>query len=62
MDQSGVLALGYGPISAERLSELIAEGAVESYESDGLLRFRRTGAAAPALRSRFTDRFTERFG
>ena len=62
VDQSSVLALGYGPISAERLSELIAEGAVESYESDGLLRFRRTGAAAPALRSRFTDRFTERFG
>ena len=62
VDQSSVLALGYGPISAERLSELIAEGAVESYESDGLLRFRRTGAAAPALRARFTDRFAERFG
>ena len=62
VDQSSVLALGYGPISAERLSELIAEGAVESYESDGVLRFRRTGASAPALRSRFTDRFTERFG
>ncbi len=41
MDMASVLALGYGPISAERLSELVDSGAVEKYADGGVWRFRR---------------------
>ena len=62
VDYDSVLDLGYGPISAERLSALIAAGEVEQYEQGGKLRFRRVEPTqAPAV-PRFTDRFRERFG
>ena len=62
VDQGSVLDLGYGPISAERLSELVASGEVEKYLDGGAWRFRRRAAsAAPALPG-FADRLTARFG
>ncbi len=41
VDMSSVQSLGYGPISAGRLDELVRSGAVEEYEEDGYIRFRR---------------------
>ena len=41
VDMASVLALGYGPISAEKLSELVESGAVEKYADGGVWRFRR---------------------
>ena len=49
IDYASVEALGYGPISAEYLSALVASGAVEQYLEGGRWRFRRAQpAAAPA--------------
>ena len=63
VDFSSVLDLGYGPISAERLSELIAAGEVEQYDAGGVLRFRRVNRTADApVTNSFTERFRERFG
>lgn len=39
VDMDSVLALGYGPISASRLNQLIKEGKVEEYEVDGKLKY-----------------------
>ena len=39
VDMNSVLALGYGPISASRLNQLIKEGKVEEYEVDGKLKY-----------------------
>lgn len=47
VDIASVMALGYGPISAARLSELVASGEVEEYVENGKLKFRKvtnTGA------------------
>ena len=61
VDMASVLALGYGPISAERLSELVESGAVEKYADGGVWRFRRRAAASapvlPSLGERLTGRF-----
>ncbi len=61
MDMASVLALGYGPISAERLSELVESGAVEKYADGGVWRFRRRAAASapvlPSLGERLSGRF-----
>lgn len=40
-DMNSVLALGYGPISASRLNELVSQGIVQEYESDGKLKYRK---------------------
>jgi hypothetical protein len=45
IDMESVLALGYGPISEARLSELVDSGEVIMYVQDGKIRFRR---ATPA--------------
>lgn len=41
IDMNSVLALGYGPISAERLDQLVSSGVVEEYEENGMIKFRR---------------------
>lgn len=41
IDMNSVLKLGYGPISASRLSELVSQGAVEQYKEGGKIKFRR---------------------
>ncbi len=59
--QGDVLDLGYGPISDARLAELVKSGAVEAYEEDGKVRYRRkqppTPYSAPTLREAVTGRF-----
>lgn len=42
IDMDSVLALGFGPISASRLNELVANGIVEEYTSGGRVKFRKT--------------------
>lgn len=37
VDMNSVLALGYGPISASKLNELVAQGKVREYEKNGQL-------------------------
>ena len=49
VDMQSVLALGYGPISAARLSELENQGLIESYTSDGKIKFRKTAYANKQL-------------
>ena len=39
--QQSILALGYGPISASRLNELVASGVVEEYTENGVTLFRK---------------------
>jgi uncharacterized membrane protein YgcG len=41
VDMSSVTALGYGPISAKRLNELVATGQVIEYEENGKLKYKR---------------------
>ena len=41
VDNASVLALGFGPISAERLAELESQGIIQSYLDGGLIKFRR---------------------
>ena len=48
IDWGSVEALGYGPISAEYLAQLVASGAVEQYLADGRWHFRRTAAQSAA--------------
>ncbi len=63
VDLGSVLDLGYGPIGAERLSELVASGEVEKYLDGDVWRFRRrAGASSGAAAPSFADRFRERFG
>jgi hypothetical protein len=40
--QQSILALGYGPISASRLNELVASGVVEEYTQNGMTMFRKS--------------------
>lgn len=42
IDMASVLALGYGPISASRLNELVSQGLVEKYVSNGKTKFRKS--------------------
>ncbi|MEQ2618371.1 hypothetical protein AAAT94_14515 [Intestinimonas aquisgranensis] len=46
IDNASVLALGFGPISAERLAELENRGVIQSYLDGGLIKFRRIGSGA----------------
>ena len=41
VDYLSILDLGYGPVSASRLRDLLMMGAVERYVEDGRIRFRR---------------------
>ena len=45
IDMQSVLALGYGPISASKLSQLEDKGLVESYTSGGKIKFRKSAYA-----------------
>ncbi len=42
VDMNSVLALGYGPISAARLDQLVAQGLVEEYESGNKIKYRKS--------------------
>ena len=44
VDNASVLALGFGPISAERLAELESQGIIQSYLDGGLIKFRRVAS------------------
>lgn len=41
IDMNSVMALGYGPLSADKLDQLVASGAVEEYVENGMIKFRR---------------------
>lgn len=41
VDMKSVIALGYGPISAKRLNELVASGQVVEYEQNGKLKYKK---------------------
>ena len=41
VDMDSVLALGYGPISASKLNELVSSGKVVEYEKDGKLKYKK---------------------
>lgn len=41
VDMNSVLALGYGPISATKLNELVASGEVIEYEENGMLKYKK---------------------
>lgn len=41
VDMSSVLALGYGPISASKLNQLVSEGKAVEYEENGKLKYRK---------------------
>ena len=43
VDLASVLALGYGPISSDKLASLEDQGVIESYEENGKIKFRKTG-------------------
>lgn len=45
VDMTSVMNLGYGPISAGRLNELIKQGLVKEYEENGKLKYKRSGFA-----------------
>ena len=49
VDSSSVLALGYGPITADALAELVASGEVEEYVENGYTKFRKKSAGTPSL-------------
>lgn len=51
IDNSSVLALGFGPLSSERLAELESQGVIQSYVENGKIKFRRTGSAGSAFPS-----------
>lgn len=42
IDMNSVLALGYGPISASRLNQLVSQGLVEQYTSGNKIKFRKS--------------------
>lgn len=42
IDMDSVLALGYGPISASRLDQLVSQGLVEQYTSGNKIKFRKS--------------------
>lgn len=42
IDMNSVLALGYGPISASRLDQLVSQGLVEQYTSGNKIKFRKS--------------------
>ena len=41
VDYLSILDLGYGPVSASKLRDLLTMGEVETYVADGRIRFRR---------------------
>ena len=43
VDRESVLALGYGPLSAERLKELVQAGVIEEYTYGDYIRYRKRG-------------------
>ena len=45
IDMNSVLALGYGPISASRLSELESKGLIQSYQSGNKIKFKKSAYA-----------------
>ena len=47
IDLKSFLDLGYGPISANRLNNLILSGAVEEYTEGNAIKFRNTGTQDP---------------
>ncbi len=49
--EQDVLALGFGPISEQKLDELIRTGVVEEYEKNGKIYLRRTGKATGSSNS-----------
>lgn len=44
IDMSSVLALGYGPISAKKLNELVSSGKVKQYTENGKIKFKKVFA------------------
>lgn len=47
IDEASVEALGFGPITAEVLEKLIADGVVEEYVEDGYIKYRRKKVTNP---------------
>lgn len=51
VDLKSIIDLGYGPISANRLNELVASGAVREYVEGNNIKFANTGVQAPSRTS-----------
>ena len=49
VDTASVLALGYGPISGNRLAELEKQGLIESYRSGNKIKYRKSAYSAKQL-------------
>lgn len=47
IDEASVDALGFGPITAETLEKLIADGVIEEYVEDGYVKYRRKKVTRP---------------
>lgn len=47
IDEASVDALGFGPLTAEALEKLIADGVVEEYVEDGYIKYRRKKVTNP---------------
>ena len=49
VDMSNILSLGYGPISASKLDQLVSEGKVIEYKENGVIKFKKA-ASTPSLK------------
>lgn len=48
-DTGSILALGYGPISAQNLASKVASGSVVEYQDNGVTKFKNAGKALPKI-------------
>ena len=55
VDMVSVRNLGYGPVSAEYLNELVASGKVVEYESGGKLKYRRAAELSDAEKKKYEN-------
>ena len=56
--QQSILELGYGPISASYLNQLVASGAVEEYVENGVTLFRKKTTSKSNTSTKYSDFFT----
>ena len=49
--------LGYGPISEEKLDQLVRSGMVEQYQEGNVIKFRKKTTSSPPLSSSIPDHF-----
>lgn len=57
VDMQSVMDLGYGPISEEKLDQLVRSGMVEQYQEGNVIKFRKKTTSSPPLSSSIPDYF-----